>query len=360
MQALVLESQGRLAVDADHAVPDAPDDRPAALVRVAACGVCGSDLPRAFDGKAYHYPLVMGHEFSGTVEEPVPGGSFKAGDRVAVFPLIPKDAETDPACQVGDHAQAAGYDYFGSRRDGGFAEYVRAPEWNLIAVPDDVPLLHAAMTEPAAVALHGVRRLSVQVGDDAAVFGGGPIGNLVAQWLRVAGCGRVFLVDVDPEKLALAERMGMVPVDGRGDAVATIKAATGGEGVQRSVEAVGLPATFVQAVRVASRAGEVLFMGNISGEFRLGPDDFSSILRRELTIHGTWNSKVAPRGTDDWTTVLKQMRPGAAAPLSLDPMITDRLPLAEGPRVFGDLRERRGLHNKVLFDISPADTGAPA
>ena len=349
MKALVLEADRKLVYAADRAVPDAPQQN-CALVRVAACGICGSDLPRGFGGKAYHYPLVMGHEFSAVVEEPANGGRFARGARVAVFPLLPRDSTTDPACQTGDYAQAKDYDYYGSRRDGAFAEYLRVPEWNLFAVPDSVPLLHASMTEPAAVALHGVRRMHCQAGDDAVVFGAGPIGNMAAQWLRIHGCSRVFIVDVDERKLAIAEKMGFVPINAaKSDPVETIKEATKGAGVQRSVEACGLPLTFLQAVKVAGRFGEVLFMGNIAGEFKIGEKDFSDILRKELTILGTWNSKVAPIGNDDWTTVIKHLD----GKLDVAPLITDQLPLAEGPRIFDELVNRRGFHNKVIFDITP-------
>jgi len=352
MNALVLEADKQLRYVEGYPVPPAPDARPSALVRVAACGICGSDIPRGFGGKAYFYPLVMGHEFSGVIEEPVPGGKFRKGDRVAVFPLIPKNLETDPACRTGDYAQAAEYDYYGSRRDGAFAEYLRVPEWNLFAVPDSVNLLHASMTEPAAVALHGVRKLHIQPGDDAVVFGAGPIGNMVAQWLRIGGCARVFIVDVEPRKLALAAEMGFCPVNAKdGDPVGQILDATGGRGVARSVEACGLPVTFLQAVQACGMFGEVVFMGNIAGEFKIGEKDFSNILRKELTIHGTWNSKVAPLGTDDWTTVLAHLD----RDLVVAPLITDKLPLSDGPEIFDDLARRINYHNKVIFNISPAD-----
>lgn len=352
MDALVLESQGKLVLQNSRPIPEAPDQRPAALIRIAACGICGSDIPRAFSGKAYHYPLVMGHEFSGVVEEPVPGGRFGRGSRVAVFPLIPKNLDTDPACLAGEYAQAVEYDYYGSRRDGAFAEYLRVPEWNLFAVPDHVNLLHAAMTEPAAVALHGVRKMQGHTGDDAAVFGAGPIGNLCAQWLRITGCSRVFVVDVDPHKLNLAGQMGFVPIDGQdGLSVQRILDATHGAGVQRSIEACGLPITFLQATQVAGRFGKVVFMGNIAGTFHISEADMSSVLRRELTLYGTWNSKVTPTGADDWTTVLDHMD----RTLQVAPLISDKLPLSEGRRIFSDMYQRRGKHNKVVFNISPRD-----
>lgn len=348
MKALVLEANQQLRYTESHPMPTAPDDRPAALIRIAACGICGSDIARGFGGKAYHYPLVMGHEFSGIVEEPVSGGRFQKGDRVAVFPLIPKNLESDPANQIGNYAQSREYDYFGSRRDGAFAEFLRVPEWNLIPIPDPVDLLHAAMTEPAAVALHGVRKLRLRAGSDAAVFGAGPIGNLTAQWLRIHGCARVFVVDVDPIKLTLAESMGCIPVDASGqDPVAQILEATGQAGVHACVEACGLPMTFLQALQVTGMLGEVVFMGNISGEFRIGEKDFSNILRKELRIHGTWNSSITPAGVDDWTTVLRFLD----RQLKVAPLISDRLPLAEGPTIFDDLYHRRNPHNKVIFDL---------
>ena len=117
------------------------------------------------------------------------------------------------------------------------------------------------MTEPCAVVLHGVQRMPARPGDTAAVFGAGPIGTMVAQWLRIRGASEIFVVDVDPRKLKVAAAMGFT--------------------------AVGLPATFLQAVRAAARSGDGVFLGNIRGEFRVGEKDFSSILRREITIHGT-------------------------------------------------------------------------
>ncbi len=175
---------------------------------------------------------------------------------------------------------------------------------------------------------------------------------MTAQWLKIHGCARVFVVDVEPRKLALAEQMGFLPINAKEqNPVATIEAMTGGRGARLSVEACGLPQTFLQAVQVASQAGEVVFMGNIAGEFRIGEKDFSNILRKELVIHGTWNSKVTPAGSDDWSTVLKYLD----RELVVAPLITDKLPLSQGAEIFDDLANRKNYHNKVIFDISPAD-----
>lgn len=347
MKSLVLESPGQFVFHADRPVPSENPTSDSVLVRVAACGICGSDIPRGFDpGGAYSYPLVLGHEFSAVVEEDGPG--VKRGDCVAVFPLIPKPGQ--PGFDTGDFAQTTNYDYFGSRRDGGMQEFLRVPVANLFPLPPEVKLLHAACTEPAAVALHGVRKMRIAAGDTGHVIGAGPIGNMVAQWLRIHGCARVMIADVDPRKLKLAADMGFETIDSKvGDPVEQVFERTSGIGAQRVIEACGLPTTFAQAIACAATFGEVVFMGNLHGEFQLGEKAFSSILRRELTLHGTWNSKVVPRGTDDWSTVLKYMD----RQLQIAPLITETPTLEEGPAIFSSIRERKAYHNKVIFRVSP-------
>ena len=229
-------------------------------------------------------------------------------------------------------------------------QFLQVPVRNLYPIPDHVKLLNAACTEPAAVALHGVRKFRISAGDTAVVIGAGPIGNMTAQWLRIGGCRRVFVVDVDARKLDLAAGMGFEPINASaGDPVQQVFDLTGGVGAQRVVEACGMPSTFAQAIACAAVFGEVVFMGNIHGEFRLGEKAFSSILRRELTLHGTWNSKVVPRGTDDWSTVLKYMD----RELQIAPLVTDTPTLEEGASIFSSIRERRSYHNKVIFRVSP-------
>ena len=347
MKSLVLESPGNFVFHSNRPVPVEDPAADSVLVRVAACGICGSDIPRGFDpGGAYHYPLVLGHEFSAVVEEDGPG--VKRGDRVAVFPLLPKPGQ--PGFDTGDFAQTTNYDYLGSRRDGGLQEYLRVPVANLFPLSSEVNLLHAACTEPAAVALHGVRKLSIAAGDTGLVIGAGPIGNMAAQWLRIHGCARVLIADVDPRKIALATEMGFETIDSKAsDPVKQLFDRTGGIGAQRVIEACGLPVTFAQAIACAATFGEVVFMGNLHGEFQLGEKAFSSILRRELTLHGTWNSKVAPRGTDDWSTVLKYMD----RQLQIAPLITDTPTMEQGTAIFESIRNRTSYHNKVIFRVSP-------
>ena len=176
MKAAVLQSQGVMAYTD---VPDpAPVGERSVLVRIGGVGVCGSDVLRFGRGKAYRYPLVLGHEFSAVVEDAPADSRLVKGDRVAVFPLLPDPA--DPLAQIGEYAVSSGYDYYGSRRDGAMAELLHVPEANLVPLSRNTPLVHAAMVEPAAVALHGVLKFRIPPRASALVIGAGPIGALAA------------------------------------------------------------------------------------------------------------------------------------------------------------------------------------
>ena len=341
MQALVLTGNAQFALE-ERSLPSKTEEFPV-LVRVAHVGVCGSDIPRAFTGGAYHYPLVLGHEFSGVVESSRAGGAITAGQRVAIFPLIPNPEEV--INQIGEYAVASNYDYFGSRRDGGMQEYLAVPEFNCVPIPDHVSLDHAAMVEPCAVAYHAAARPRVDPGMSATVIGGGPIGNMVAQWLRVRGCDPVFVSEPDDRKRAICGNMGFRVIDPRKEAVAEsiISATDGGSDIV--VEACGIPATYVQALECAGLFGQVVFLGNISGDLTVPKQEVSRILRRELSIYGVWNSKVTPRGRDEWTRVLDAI----GRTIQLEPLISHRVRLDTAAATLEAMHARSVWFNKVLI-----------
>jgi len=153
------------------------------LVKVQAVGVCGSDISRLMETGTYHFPTICGHEFAGEVVEVAPGVSnCKVGDRVTVIPLLP--CGTCDFCRLGQYQLCDHYNYLGSRTDGAYAEYVKVWASNVLHLPPGVPFEAAAMTDPAAVALHAVRRLPLQPGQSVAVLGLGPIGLLAVQWAK--------------------------------------------------------------------------------------------------------------------------------------------------------------------------------
>jgi threonine dehydrogenase-like Zn-dependent dehydrogenase len=140
--------------------------------------------------------------------------------------------------------------------------------------------------------------------------------------------------------------MGLETVDAAAcDPVAAIRDLTAGRGASCVVEAAGLPKTCAQALALAAPRAEIVFMGNLRGTLALPEREFSEILRKELSIHGSWNSRTQPRGSDEWTTSLERMGRG----LEVAPLVTHRLPLSEGPRVFEEMRHGRGQFGKVVF-----------
>ena len=351
MQALVLHAVGDLRYErVPRPVPRAGE----ALVRVAAVGVCGSDVPRIFEHGTYRFPLIPGHEIAGVVEEVVGAGTRHRGERVTVKPIIP--CGQCAYCQIGSFAQCASYDYLGSRTDGGFAEFVRVPQRNLVPLPESVDLVDAALAEPAAVALHALRQGGVEPGDVVAILGTGPIGMILAQWARILGAAKVLLTDVDGEKLRMAKELGLgITFDARkGDPVAWAERVSGGRRPDLVVEAAGVSATFEQALRMARPLGRVVIMGNPTGEVRLPQGTVSQILRKELTIKGTWNSCFTELPVDEWQVVVEMLAKGR---LNLRGLISHRLPLSKGVEVLEMMRSRREAYNRVVLINEGAEEG---
>ncbi len=345
MRAVVLHAVGELKYE-QVAVPSL---RPGTVrVRVGFCGVCGSDIPRCFEKGTYHFPTICGHEFAGTVESVAADVTdFRAGDRVAVFPLL--WCGRCSACEAGRYAQCMDYGYLGSRSDGGFAEFVVAPARNLLRVPGNVSLEVASMTEPAAVALHALRRANREVfGSTLAIFGAGPIGILVAQWARAMGARSVLLFDILPAKLELARRMGFSGVfDSRSaDPVKVINEQTAGEGAHIAIEAAGVPATLNAAISVTRRGGATVMLGNPSGDAAIPAKLISQAMRREIDLAGTWNSDYSPTGNhDDWHAVMNAFASGQVDPAAL---ITHNVGLGEAIPALQMMHARKEFFAKVL------------
>jgi L-iditol 2-dehydrogenase len=349
MQALVLHAVGDLRYE-QVACPEPVEGE--SIVRVIAAGVCGSDVPRVYHHGTYRFPLIPGHEFSGTIEEPGKGSSHPAGERVAIIPLIP--CGHCAYCQVGAYGQCTSYDYLGSRRDGGFAEYVSVPERCLLALPDGLDPLEASLTEPAAVALHAVRQGDIQAGDTVAVLGSGPIGMMLAQWAKFLGAGQVLMVDIDEKKLEVARQQGLgLTFNSRGgDPVAWAQEVTHGRGVDLVVEAAGVRQTFEQSFRMARSLGRVVLMGNPAGDMTLPMATVSGILRKQLTIRGTWNSSFADLPVNEWRVVLNML---AAGRLDVRSLISHRVPLSQGVQALEMMRDQREYYSRVVLVMDPLD-----
>ncbi|HYO25891.1 MAG TPA: galactitol-1-phosphate 5-dehydrogenase [Lacipirellulaceae bacterium] len=314
------------------------------LVRVAACGICGSDV-HGYDGSTGRRipPIVMGHEAAGVVEAVGPGVTrFQSGDRVTFDSTIScGDCEYCRAGRINlcDRREVLGVSCGDYRRNGAFAEFVTVPVRVAYALPDALPMEHAALIEAVSVAVHAVALTPAASGDDVIVVGAGMIGLLVIQALRSAGSGRILAVDVDGDRLSLAGRLGAALTfnASEGDVVADILAATGGRGAAAALEVVGTTATIDCAVRGVRKGGAVTLVGNLAPRAEI---PLQMVVNREITLRGSCASN------GEYPQCIKLMASGA---IDVRPLITACIPLEDAPAWFERLHAReRGLMKVVV------------
>ncbi len=300
------------------------------LMKVMAAGVCGSDLPRVLEKGTYHFPTIPGHEFAGLIVEA--DDPALVGRKAAVFPLLP--CGKCEFCQVGEYVKCVDYDYYGSRRDGGFAEYLAVKEENLVLLDDAISYEVAAMCEPAAVARAAIRRLNVQLGDLCVIYGAGPIGLVAAQWARAAGAGCVRVVDISEEKLAFARTLGFESYDPARDGMADC-----------ALEGTGASAALNNAILAVKANGRIVLMGNPMRDMEIKQSTYSQLLRKEIVLSGTWNSSYNDR-VNDWKATADAMAKGT---IEIASLVTHRYSLSECNEAFSMMAGRKTFYNKVMF-----------
>ena len=322
------------------------------LLQIRACGICGSDIQRVWEKGTYHFPTIVGHEFAGVVIDVASEADKNwIGKRAAVFPLLP--CGHCDACLIGEYAQCADYSYFGSRCDGGLAEYICVPVWNLVPVPETLSYAEAAMAEPAAVALHALRRAGCKIGDSVAIFGAGPIGLMLASWAKQMGAERSILIDIDAHKLDFARNMGFEHVVNslEEEAVGAVLRLTNGRGSDCSIEGAGASIALEQCLKCTRMFGTVVAMGNPLREITLSQKAYWELLRKQLNLCGTWNSSYSDLPLNDWKQSIRSMELGK---LNVKPFITHSLTLEQCPDALAMMRDRTEFFNKVMIEMNPA------
>lgn len=290
------------------------------LVKVKAAGICGSDIPRVYETGAHVKPLVIGHEFSGQVCEDTP--SPWAGKRVGVFPLIPCK-KCDP-CRREQYEMCRSYSYLGSRRDGGFAEYVSVPVANLMELPLNVTYEQAAMLEPMAVAVHSMRKgFSLFENDDikektVAVWGLGTIGLLLVMFLKNAGAGKIIAIGNKEFQENKIKELGIDKdcyCDSRRENVKEwIANHTKGNGPDLFFECVGKNEIIADIIDTTRPGGGIVLVGNPYSDMKFEKNTYWKLLRNQLRLTGTWNSSFTGKEDDDWHYVLKCLEGGEIKP----------------------------------------------
>ena len=331
MKALVLHGPGSYKFEPEW---PRPEQRPGwALIRVRYAGICGSDLPRFAVTGSYRHPMILGHEFSGTVEEPAPGSSrFGPGDEVAVLPIIPCGA--CEGCRTGEPFHCSNYQFIGSRNDGGYAELCRVPEDNLLRIPAEFGLRAGAFIEPIAVALHVVRRSGFEAGKSAIVFGAGAIGLLVAMWLRAFGASRVVVADIRPDSIQRARSAGF-------EEAYDPSAAKPPGLFDAAFEAAGSSRALVAAVESAKDKAVLTVVGRDVQDTVLPRATFEALMRKELTAHGCWGYNLG--GEEE--LLMRTLRRGE---IRVDPLITHEIGLEEAAATIAGMIDHRFSYCKVL------------
>lgn len=342
MKAAVLKDIGILETEK---VPKPIPNTGEVVVKVSACGVCGSDLPRILTTGTYHFPTIPGHEFGGWIYTV---GDKKyhdfVGRKVAVNPLIP--CRHCEMCEVGRFSQCKNYDFLGSRSDGGFAEYVKVPFENLIFLPKDFDDKAVAFLEPVTVALHVVQNCQLRFGENVAVFGLGAIGMFIAQWAKVFGAAHVFAIDIDEKKVGLAKKLGLK------DAICLCSADIKKiiyektSGVDFVFEASGSMAAFKQGISLLRESGTMGLVGRPTSNINLEPNIFEKILRSQMKIQGTWSFEAKNFPHNAWKQSAEAIVTGNIQVL---PLISHTFPLEQTMDAINLMAERKEFYSKVLI-----------
>lgn len=343
MKALVLSEYLKLEIaDVDQPQPAASE----VLLRVEACGICGSDV-HGYDGSSGRRrpPIVMGHEAAGTI---VAVGSevrqWHPGDRVTFDSTV--YCGSCPFCLRGqvnlcDSREVVGVSCADYRRNGAFAEYIAVPERILYRLPDGLSYVEASMVEAVSVALHAVAVSEFKSGETALVLGAGMIGNLIVQALRVAGASRILVADPDRTRLAAAQRSGantaIYPDTAKGEDTAALVLGHLSGGVDHVFEAVGIADTVKTAIASVRKGGTVTLVGNIATSVDL---PLQSVVTRQIRLQGTAAS------SGEYPRALDLLAHGQ---IEVSTLISAVEPLEHGADAFARLYRREPNLTKIVL-----------
>ena len=288
MKGMLLSAYKQLDL-VDMPLPQPAEDE--LLIRIKACGICGSDV-HGYDGSTGRRlpPIVMGHEAAGVVESVGSAvANFRPGDRVTFdstvycgkcFFCLRGDVN------LCDNREVIGVSTPGFRRMGAFAEFVTVPARIAYLLPNNMPFEHAAMIEAVSVAVHAVELTPIALEDTVVVVGAGMIGLLVLQAARLAGAGRVIVLDLDDTRLGLARNLGATEtINSRSaDVIPQILDLTGGRGAEAAIECVGATIPVKLALDSVRKGGAVTLVGNVSPTIEFG---LQSVVTRQIRVQGS-------------------------------------------------------------------------
>jgi len=326
-------------------VPDPVVGDEEVLVRIKACGICGSDVA-GHTGKTGRRlpPLIMGHEAAGVVERVGRNVSdFSPGDRICFDSTV--YCNQCPACREGRFnrcvkRQVLGVSVPEFKRDGAFAELLAVPHWICAKLPDGVSFVQASLLEPASIGMHAANRAPISKGDTVVVVGAGTIGLFILQAAKLRGAGTTIASDPNEFRLGLAKQVGtdICINPAKADLKREVLERTEGRGADVVFEAVGFGETFRQAASVARTGGHVVAVGNLQREVEF---NLQELVTRELTFLGSYAS------SGEFRTCIDLIASGR---INVGPLVSEVLPLREGPAAFKRLLEAQENLSKIVLE----------
>ncbi len=323
-------------------------------VRVRACGICRSDVPRVLSGTARYYPIILGHEFSGVVEEAgedAERAGIHKGDHVAGVPLVPCFHCLD--CEHGDFALCKNYSFIGSRQQGAYAELVVVPMRNVVKLNSKVPFAKAALIETATVALHGLFLAGLDENnapavEKVAVAGVGTIGLFAIQWARILGAKRIVAVGRDEERLELAKRLGATDtINTKKDNLkARTEEITEGRGFPYVFDTAGAPDTIRQCFTLAGNKAHICIIGTPTSDVNFSWQEWELMNRKEFMLTGSWMSYSMPFPGREWVFAVQAMESGELR--FEEDMLFGRFDLSEVGRAFDCFRNGK-VRGRILL-----------
>ena len=302
MKAVIVNEGGSLSLeDIDIPKITSPDQ---ILVKIAYCGLCGSDIPRIFHHGAHFYPITLGHEFSGTVIETGNDVTeFDVGDLISCVPLLP--CFKCDECQKHYYSLCKNYTFVGSRIAGGFAEYIVLNKKNAFKLPKGVSPLEGAFFEPMTVGMHALLLAGGCQNKHVVIVGGGTIGLLAMLCAKAMGASSIAVLDINDERLNLAKQLGADVIYNSKNLSSDeiYQALSSNRFDQIVLETAGSPITVRLAIEIAGPRSKVGLVGTLHNDFTLPEKTFGLILRKELQILGSWMNYSAPWPGEEWLLV---------------------------------------------------------
>ena len=318
------------------------------LVKVGACGICGSDIPRVYELGTRVFPVTIGHEFSGEIVEV---GDKKNEDLIgktaAVFPLIPC-GECD-SCKTGNYAQCSNYNYLGSRSDGGFAEYCLVPsKWHLVFSNNpNISKEELSLVEPATVAQHALRKGDLKAGETVFILGAGPIGIMMGRWAKLFGAKQVILVDISDIKVRFAQERGFTVINSiKENCPKIIKDLTEGRGCDVVIEGTGSSGGINTAIECVRTFGRIALLGNPHQDTTIKLTNHSDILRKEIVLTGVWNSYYLNTPINEWKYTVEMIDQGK---LQVGDLITHKASLENLKTLFDQIYNKEITICKAIY-----------